>query len=424
MLQTALFLLVCGAARPLYAYPWVNLDVCNKGTVPVLAVTAMKNADLARGLGKYYWAIRSTVIASGKCTTVYSDMYGYAAYLGFGFQDAKGQWGSGKVTKVPDLGKYVQWFQEWPILSSGKGTVDVCAPWVNTVYRINDDPKTECATMHLTPSDGAQEINGLFLPITSALYFEDQDSRTCPVFPGQTSNCNRNYYLNISPSGAGRELHAVEGIGGGEDADPPVTDAQVYKALDNMLAKADEVQKKQRAQAAAAAEAERQRQAYAASPEGRLQHAREQQAAREQKQKQILAADAAGNPNVKVEAQMIRREEEDNRQRWAGTRQSPAAYDPHWMGQNVTIVGTVSRVEVDPNGSPQWVTIYFKESPNSTFVVCSPYPDLFQERVGLNLSALVGKTLEAAGQVESPYCGGRVAKGSIRVVESKQWQVH
>jgi len=402
----------------------VNLDVCNKGTVPVLAVTAMKNADLARGLGKYYWAIRSTVIASGKCTTVYSDMYGYAAYLGFGFQDAKGQWGSGKVTKVPDLGKYVQWFQEWPILSSGKGTVDVCAPWVNTVYRINDDPKTECATMHLTPSDGAQEINGLFLPITSALYFEDQDSRTCPVFPGQTSNCNRNYYLNISPSGAGRELHAVEGIGGGEDADPPVTDAQVYKALDNMLAKADEVQKKQRAQAAAAAEAERQRQAYAASPEGRLQHAREQQAAREQKQKQILAADAAGNPNVKVEAQMIRREEEDNRQRWAGTRQSPAAYDPHWMGQNVTIVGTVSRVEVDPNGSPQWVTIYFKESPNSTFVVCSPYPDLFQERVGLNLSALVGKTLEAAGQVESPYCGGRVAKGSIRVVESKQWQVH
>jgi hypothetical protein len=93
------------------------------------------------------------------------------------------------------------------------------------------------------------------------------------------------------------------------------------------------------------------------------------------------------------------------------------------MGQNVAIVGTVSRVEVDPNGSPQWVTIYFKESPSATFVVCSPYPDLFQERVGLNLSALVGKTLEAAGQVESPYCGGNAPKGSIRVVESKQWHV-
>jgi hypothetical protein len=52
---------------------------------------------------------------------------------------------------------------------------------------------------------------------------------------------------------------------------------------------------------------------------------------------------------------------------------------------------------VDPNGSPQWVII-FKESPNATLVVCAPYPDLFQERVGLNLSVLVGKTLEAAGQ--------------------------
>ena len=84
----------------------------------------------------------------------------------------------------------------------------------------------------------------------------------------------------------------------------------------------------------------------------------------------------------------------------------------------------MSRVEVDPNGSPQWVSIYFKESPDATFVVCSPYPDLFQEKVGLNLSVLVGKTLEAAGQVESPYCGSKASKGSIRVVESTQWKIH
>jgi hypothetical protein len=182
-----------------------------------------------------------------------------------------------------------------------------------------------------------------------------------------------------------------------------------------------DAQNKQRAEAAAA---ERKKQAQANSPEGRLQHAREQQAAREQRQKQVLAADAAGNPNVKVEAQMIRREQEDNRQRWAGGPQSPAAFDPQWMGKNVAIVGTVSRVEVDPNGSPQWLTIYFKESPDAMFVVCSPYPDMFQEKVGLNLSVLVGKTLEAAGQVESPYCGGKAPKGSIRVVESTQWKIH
>jgi hypothetical protein len=65
----------------------------------------------------------------------------------------------------------------------------------------------------------------------------------------------------------------------------------------------------------------------------------------------------------------------------------------------------------------------FKESPDADFVVCSPFPDLFQEKVGLNLSVLVGKTLEAAGQVESPYCGQKTSKGSIRVVESTQWQI-
>jgi hypothetical protein len=207
-------------------------------------------------------------------------------------------------------------------------------------------------------------------------------------------------------------------------ANPKPPEDSVGTQFLKALAKAAAEQRQKQDQADAAAAAERRRQAQANSPEGKLQHARDLQAAREQKQKQILAADAAGNPNVKVEAQMIRRDEEVNRQRWAGTRQSPAAFDPQWMGQNVAIVGTVSRVEVDPNGSPNWVTIYFKESPNATFVVCSPYPDLFQERIGLNLSALIGKTLEAAGQVESPYCGQKGSKGSIRVVESKQWQVH
>lgn len=95
------------------------------------------------------------------------------------------------------------------------------------------------------------------------------------------------------------------------------------------------------------------------------------------------------------------------------------------MRQNIVVVGTVSRVEVDPdpNSTPQWMTIYFKESPDATFVVCSPYPDMFQERVGLDLSVLVGKTLEAAGPVEPPYCGRKTSKGSIRVVESTQWRI-
>lgn len=184
-------------------------------------------------------------------------------------------------------------------------------------------------------------------------------------------------------------------------------DTRVLKAIAKAMA--DECQRQTKAAADAAAAQER--------------HLGEQAAAREQRDKQILAADAAGNPNVKVEAQMIRRDEEDNRRRWSGTLQSPAAYDSQWKGQNVTVVGTISRVEIDSKGFPQWVSIYFKESPDATFVVCSPYADLFQERVGLNLTALVGKTFEAAGPVESPQCGPKASKGSTRVVESKQWQV-
>ena len=113
-LQTALCLIVLCAAAPLRAHV---LDVSNKGTVPVVVVTAMKNTDLSRGLGKYYWAIRSTAVAPGKCKSVYGDIDGDGAYLGFGFEDANGQWGSGKISQVPDFGKYVQWFQTWPIMS-------------------------------------------------------------------------------------------------------------------------------------------------------------------------------------------------------------------------------------------------------------------------------------------------------------------
>jgi hypothetical protein len=81
-------------------------------------------------------------------------------------------------------------------------------------------------------------------------------------------------------------------------------------------------------------------------------------------------------------------------------------------------------VDVDPINRPQWVTIYFKESPDAIFVVCSPYPAMFRAQVGPDLSVLVGKTLEAAGQVEPPYCGHKVPKGSIRVTGSEDWQLH
>ena len=250
-LETALFLILFAFAVPVRAHA---LDVCNKGTVPVVVVTTMKNADLARGLGKYYWAITSTAIGSGNCKTVYSDMFGDGAYLGFGFEDAKGQWGSGKAAHVPDFGKYTHWFQTWPILSRGEGTISACAPKVDSTYTFEDDPKTDCATLRLIPSHGAQEVRGPFLPITSALYFKATDIE-CLHDNGVVGFCQ--YYLNVSPSAADRELHAATGTdSGAEDAKGNGGDSlgtQLLKAAAKAAAEENQKQARRQAQVAAAA---------------------------------------------------------------------------------------------------------------------------------------------------------------------------
>ncbi|MGA2630771.1 MAG: hypothetical protein ABSG54_11215, partial [Terriglobia bacterium] len=316
------------------------------------------------------------------------------AYLGFAFTDSAGAWGPATVDP-PGYGTD----------ASGNATFtradkQFCVARKDSViYGTNSDDLAEhCEDIHnVKGPDDAK-----FFPFPTALYFRPK-LKDCPLFGSCTGG---HYYLEIEAPPQGHDLIVRRRLSSEEQGWKMVGDFL------NALAKAGAENRQSREQAEVAA------------AEARLQQAREQQAAREEAQKRIKAAAAAGVRDAQVPAQMIARDEEDNRQRWAGSRQSPASYDPKWMGQNVAIVGTVSRVEVDPKGFPQWVTIYFKESPDATFVVCSPYPDLFQEKVGLNLSVLIGKTLEAAGQVESPYCGHKVPKGSIRVVESKQWQVH
>lgn len=408
LLLTALILL--GTAVPLRAQTsttsGVDLSVCNKGTVPVEVVAAEKNEPLL-GVGKLYWNIRGHTVAPGKCKDVYGSGIGLPAYIAFGFVDAKGQWGSGTIAEVPDFGTFSRWFQTQKVLVGAAQAM--CVRKDEYRYSVDGDIPSDCAGMN--SANATDPKHGPYVPLTAALFFET-DGQTCKDTWRNQVYCH--HYLNISPSLSDRELHAATGRDSGEhDAETPQDNgSSAGTQLLQALAKD------------AAEERQREARVAADAAEAQQAHLVERAAAREKQQQQILTADAAGNPDVKVEAQMIRREEENNRERWARTRQSPAAYDPQWTGHNVAIVGTVSRVEIDPSGTPQWVSIYFKESPDAAFVVCSPYPDLFQERIGPNLSALVGKTLEAAGQVESPYCGHKASKGSIRVVESKQWQVH
>jgi hypothetical protein len=373
-----------GAAAPLRAHV---LAVCNKGTVPVMVVTAMKNADLARGLGKYYWAVRSTAVASRKCEEVYSDMSGDGTYLAFGVEEAKGQWGSGKVAQVPDFGKYVQWFQTWPILSRDEGTVSVCTPPVDTTYRANDDIKTDCATRRLTPSHGAQEVHGPFLPVTSALHFKAQDV-SCLGDMGTRGACD--YYLNVSPSGTDRELHAVQGTGGGAEAEPGMTDAQVLKVLADKVAKL--------------------REKYPHVPPPPPPPAPKRDPTL------TVTAPAHDGYDIKMDPSLnavLANREQD---KWKSPKFMVSAYDPKWLGQTLVLKSTVSRVEVERDGDPKWVHIYFKESPDAIITARSPFPDMLRKKFGNDLSTLVGKTIEMAGQVEK-FCKPNV---SILVVDQAQ----
>jgi len=214
LLLTALVLL--GAAVPVYAQVdgYADLGVCNKGTVPVEVVAATKNPDLLRGVGKYYWNIEGTAVPPGKCKNVYHDTDAGGAYLAFGFYDAKGQWGSGTIAQVPNLGTHSVYFREYPVLTSAsKG---VCARLDETEYNTPDDPQIDCAGIRLTGGIRKEVGHGAFFPLTSALYFEPEGAKCIRV--NSQTNCNGgDYYLNISPSATDRELHAARGTAGGAE---------------------------------------------------------------------------------------------------------------------------------------------------------------------------------------------------------------
>ena len=91
-------------------------------------------------------------------------------------------------------------------------------------------------------------------------------------------------------------------------------------------------------------------------------------------------------------------------------------------GANKTIRGTVSRVTVDFENPQHWMSIFFKEHPESSFVVCSPNPEMFRETVP-DLYTLVGSTMEVTGQVEKSQCAYERQADSIRVLDSQHYRV-
>jgi hypothetical protein len=78
--------------------------------------------------------------------------------------------------------------------------------------------------------------------------------------------------------------------------------------------------------------------------------------------------------------------------------------------------GTVARLSTDGQ-YPQWLRIYFKESPDNAVTLCTPSADIFDE-FGDGYKGLIGRTVEAAGDID----GLCTPKGGIRILQSNQFR--
>lgn len=379
-------LLLFGAAVPLRAqapvYHRASLAVCNKGSVPVEVVVARKN-DLFQN----YYEVEGTTVAPGACETPYSNYASDPVYIAFGFADSKGQWGSGKIAQVPDFGNTAVYFRQVPVLSSN--TKGMCARKDETHYAVENDLPTECASFQPPPvTIGLRKVGGVsvghgpFLPLASALYF-------LPIGEScYNGYCNGGeYYLNISPSATERELHAARGTKSGANfkAEPPVDPATARKQLEEGLANLRKL---------LSPPAPAPQPSPPVSPQKRAQE------------------EAAARADANMRAVVAAREQE----KWKSPMFPVSAYEPQWIGKTLVLKGTVSRVEVESDGEPHWVHIYFKESPDATVTACSPYPDMLREMFGNDFSRLTGKAIEMAGVIEK-FCKPNI---SIRLVEHTQ----
>jgi hypothetical protein len=238
-LRAALLLLLFSAALPLRAQSNTNnsevdLHVCNKGAVPVEVVAARKDEFVLGVL--LGWAVAGTTVAPGECKIVYGSTAGLPAYIAFGFADAKGQWGSGKIAQVPDFGSFTRWFHDNRILTGA--TVALCAQKDETSYGTDGDLPANCtglkyATNHFTGHVYAPDVKyGPLLPLASALFFETDNQHCTDSWGSLGAPCS--YYLNIAPSAASRELNAKQGTASGADEAKGNNDdslgAQVLKA--------------------------------------------------------------------------------------------------------------------------------------------------------------------------------------------------
>jgi hypothetical protein len=104
-------------------------------------------------------------------------------------------------------------------------------------------------------------------------------------------------------------------------------------------------------------------------------------------------------------------------QQWDVPLYAVSTYTPALAKKGRLILrGTVARLSMDGQ-YPQWLRIYFKESPDNAVTLCTPSADIFDE-FGDGYKGLIGRTVEAAGDID----GLCTPKGGIRIVQSNQFR--
>src|SRR6266850_1300695 len=133
---------------------------------PLQCVVAMDNEPLP---ATHRWSVNGWYFIEPKgCKTVIQTSFGTPAYIGFGYYDARKQFGAGIIDQVPDIG-FLQynWVQaamyrksRVPVLT--KANKRLCVSHSPAGYTLNDSPETNCSTLHPQGSTAQSPSSALF----------------------------------------------------------------------------------------------------------------------------------------------------------------------------------------------------------------------------------------------------------------------
>jgi len=115
------------------------------------------------------WSVNGWYFIEPKgCKTVIQTSFGTPAYIGFGYYDARKQFGAGIIDQVPDIGflqyNWVQaaMYRKSRVPVRTKANKRLCVSHSPAGYTLNDSPETNCSTLHPQGSTAQSPSSALF----------------------------------------------------------------------------------------------------------------------------------------------------------------------------------------------------------------------------------------------------------------------